>query len=204
MSQNIIPVNERFDLSEESRKLSPYILRKRRIEFATIVALFGLGIVFSTAYGPALARGSISIDRLTVLLAIIGLLIWTCALSLPGIVNSYLSAIQLLIDARGFSLLFPGGKSIRMEWSDPALEFELIDCTDVEPSKVLTGVPYMISTRGAVSLLSEGAFHALLTQVQTRGLIDSPRRGSRWIYTAGANPMIHHIRSVPSISPTPS
>ena len=116
--------------------------------------------------------------------------------SVPSILKIKRGAILLLVDDVGFDLAYPDGRQVRTTRSDSRLQFELIGCSNANPSKLRTpGLPYSITVRGANSLLSNEAYSVIIREVANRGLVDSIARGSRWVYTLDASPMIHHIRA---------
>jgi|HubBroStandDraft_1064217.scaffolds.fasta_scaffold25193_4 hypothetical protein len=185
----------RFDLTEVGEKLNPLTSRKRRVLTAMLIFLVAFGLLFVAGDASAIATHSLP------LLQAVDLVIVLVGVTVTGVVGSLplgklkKSAILLSVDGLGFELAYPDRRSVRAEWGDPALEFDLMDSSDVNPSKLLSGVPYSITVRGVRSLLTHDAYVAMSAQVARRELLDSVGRGSRWVYSTDANPIIRQIRA---------
>lgn len=160
------------------------------------------GVAFLLVFGAFLAAVSIGpITRHTLSPALaFGLGVWlfgaavAVSMLVPSILKLKPSAIRLSVTGTDFTLTHLDGRVVRKAWSDPALDFELGDASDVNPAKLLSGVPYSITVDGVHSQLTKEAYVEMLNQVSQHGLIDSVARGSRWVFSADANPLIHHIR----------
>ncbi len=105
-------------------------------------------------------------------------------------------AVYLRVDDVGFELVYPNGRLDARAWSDPSLSFELIDFTNLDPSRLPTSdFPYSIRIRGVQSLLTEEAYQAMMANILLHKLQDSADRGKGWIYPAGSTPIVHKVRS---------
>jgi hypothetical protein len=185
-----------FDLRAASARLSPYTSRRRRVLVIGMLFLVAFGSFFSVIDASAIATRSLSTVGAIGLAAILGTVIGGICLSIPTIIKLKAGATVLTVGRLGFELDYPDGSRSTTEWSDPGVSFELFDSSRVAPSKLLTqGMPYSISVGGVHSLLTAEAFAEMMSAVRRHCLEDSPSLGSRWVYTAQGNPVIHHIRA---------
>jgi hypothetical protein len=183
-----------FDLRDASRQFLPFVIRRRRILIGSVVfvaALLVITIVSPSKSGvgphqsPYLTINTVT--ALACLSAVLGANLAVLSRERPG-------ADRLTVAETGFELDYPGGRKVGVLWTDPHLEFELMDCTQVNPSKLGTpGLPYSIRLNGRRSLITKDAFFEMLAQVENRNLVDIRTRGSRWFFPADANPVIHRI-----------
>jgi hypothetical protein len=184
-----------FELGSVSGKLTKYTSRRRHVGIGAVIFLAAFALFFVALDATAIADRNLSAFQiLDLAIAIVGVST-IIGMVIPSVIKLRASAIRLRVDELGFELDYPDGKSVRTLWSDPKLSFELIDCSDVNPTKLLAGVPHFISVRGVRSLLTKDAFQAMVDGVAKHGLVDSVTRGSRWIYSGDANPLVHHIHA---------
>ncbi len=195
MTEGNATPSAQFDLSEASAKLWPYTSHKRWVGFGVTIFLVAFGLFFLAIDASAISTRSLSfiktVDSLIALVIVVGG-IGGMIVVLTGLKRG---AILLRLDSVGFELIYPDGTSVRTLWTDPKLRFVLMDLSGASPSKLRTGLPYSISVRGVRSLLTEEAYSAMLDQVARRGLVDAVAPGSRWIFSADANPVFHHIHA---------
>jgi hypothetical protein len=197
MIQDVAEPPAQFDLSEASANLWPFTLHKRRALIGAVGGLVAFALFFILLDAHAIASRSLAgfqaIDLLIVLGGVIAILVCT------GVVTAILrlkkGALLLRVDNLGFDLVYPNGATIRTLWGDPSLSFDLLDLSDINPTKLGTGPPYSIMVRGVQSLLTSDAFTTLVGQARRHGLHEAITRGSRWIYSSDANPLIHRIRA---------
>jgi len=186
-----------YALTEVNARLSPFSRRRRRILAAVSVSMVAIMVLFVSLDYQSLATHSLSTTHWFDLLIVLGVCGWLTSLSIYSILRRREAANQLVLGDNGFELAYPSGKLERVDWLDPSLSFKLIDCSHVNPSKLLSGVPHSIVVHGVQSELTADAYSELMDQISRRGLADSVSRGSRWIYDSDATPMIHRVRARP-------
>jgi hypothetical protein len=195
MSQGVASPSTQFDLNDLSAKLWPFTSRKRKILIGTEVFLVAFVLLFLVGDAPSIASRTLpplqAID-LVIVLAGVALIM---AMTIPSILKLKRGATLLSIDDLGFDLRYPDGTWIRTLWSSRKLDFQLIDLSHVDPSKLRAGQPYSISVHGVRSLLTMEAYQCVIDQVKLRNLEDSVVSGSRWIYSADASPFFHRIHA---------
>jgi len=185
----------RFDLREVSSHLVPFTVRRKRIAILGVIFLGGFGGFFAATSIPRILSGQFpsgDFFGFGIILVMVG---GGIAMLTPILTGPTVGASELVIGESGFELRYPSGKSTSVVWSDPELHFELADCSQVKPGKLLSGQPYSMTLNGVRSLLSPEAFSEVLRQATDQGLLVTTGQGSQWIYSADANPIIHQVRS---------
>lgn len=185
-----------FDLRRASVRLGPFVRRFRRDSFIGIVFLAVFGLVIFGVSWSSITRGALSgyqaFDLAVVAVMVVGgvsLLLWQLR-------RHVLGAVSLEVNDHEFELVYPSGKRTVVSWSDPSLEFTLLDFTGADPSVLRTAeYPYRISIQGIESLLTNEAYEALASETKRLGLDDAIERGSTWRYPARAIPTIHRIHA---------
>ena len=182
-----------FDLSSINASLDDLKARRKRL----LIASVGLLVVAAIVIAGFDARGSIdrtysAYETLSLIVAD-GFIVFLIVTTNPSILSRRSGAAELRVSEQGFELLYPDGDIFSVNWLNPKLEFDLIDASGANPAKVLSGSPYSLAVCGTRSLLSEEAYFEVLSQVRRHGLIDTTARGSPWIYSSDANPLIHHV-----------
>jgi hypothetical protein len=186
--------DEEYDLDAASRNLYPYTLRRRRVALVGVAFMLVLGLVVVALQAPAIANRSISGYDLLGFILLVGMVATWVPIALSFAFKLRKGAVRLRVNGQGFDLTYPDGAHSRIAWSDPKLEFELMDASEVNPARLLAQPPYSVSIGGVRSLLTKEAYDGMLRAVGDHGLSDITERGSRWIYPADANPRNHRIR----------
>src|SRR5271157_4863412 len=140
-----------FELKGLNAELFRFQTHKRRVLLGTVIFLSALGMLFAAVDWSAIATGTLSLVQLFGLLIVLGVSVGGIAASVSSILRIRKGASYLTISNLGLELSYPDGEGVRILWSDPRLSFELIDCSEVNPSKLLSGNPYSISVRGVRS-----------------------------------------------------
>jgi len=184
-----------FDLSQASARsrMATRGLRRTALGVACFLALLGVIVVFTTSW-RALLDGTLSVYQTFDTLVLLGIVIGGLLGSYWLVVYRTPSATAILVDETGFELIHYRTRHVSKLWSDPKLEFELIDFSDVNPSALsIPEFPYSIRVRGSESLLTRPAFEAISAQVRAHRLVELVVRGSSWRYPTETTPLIHRV-----------
>jgi hypothetical protein len=124
----------------------------------------------------------------------IGLLIFQYVHEGPG-------AIGMTISNDGVVLTYSPTRSIRIDWKDPDLEFDLVDCTGTDLSVTRTpAFPYSVVVKGRTTVLTAQAHDLLSKALSDRGLhVEAIRR--TWFGLEQKVPIIRRIRASDSRTP---
>ncbi|MGA8536983.1 MAG: hypothetical protein WB789_06280 [Thermoplasmata archaeon] len=187
--------DQEFDLTEVSARLAPLASRKRWIFIGVIAFLLAFGSLIFGAKAEGLPYRSFDAYAIADLGLILAIVVVGLGIAVPAAIRAGPPAIRLSIDDSGFDLTYPNGSIARTKWLDPRLRFDLVDMTQVNPAKLLSGNPYSVMVRGSQSALTPEAYMSLLAEVSSHGLVDDATLGSRWVFDADADPLIHRIRA---------
>jgi hypothetical protein len=114
-------------------------------------------------------------------------------------------AISLRLDSSGIQLTFLNGRQTKMGWSDPELEFKLVDFSGATSKWIQwPDLPQSILVHRVESRLTPAAYEALLGEIARHGLIDQVTKGGRWIYPSDASPTIREIHGLGGSPPSTS
>jgi len=185
-----------FDLTQVNLKLDALKTRGMRIQVSALTAVVAAEFALVAIWFRPLLSNALSLYQTVSLLMIAGFGVWLLLfVTLPYHRRTKRGATLLRVNDHGFWLTYPDGNNYHALWLDPLLTFDLIDASDVNPSKLLSGTPYSIAAEDIRSLLPQSAYEELTRQVRAHDLAVSTSRGSPWIYASDANPLIHHIGS---------
>jgi hypothetical protein len=168
---------------------------------------FWLAVGLATPYillailSTTLLSGSAGPGRSTDLLIIVLMFAGFCALMTPVVFSRILTlrrgASQFFIDSTGFALTYPNGKVDRVNWVGGTTNFELIDCSGVNPEKLKIPSPYIVRIHGVESVIPVMAYDAVAQGARAHGMFDRVEVGGLWTYAADARPVIHHFSRPP-------
>ncbi len=164
--------------------------------------LVALGLAVVGVNWRGIVSRSLDWYQLFGLVVLLALVAFGLGVTLPLLARQKKGATGLRVTDEGFELIYGDGKSERRSWTEPGLHFELLDFSDADPSVLPTAdFPHQLSLNGRMSLLTEGAFSAMLDQVAGHGLGDRVAPGGTWRFPARANPIIHHIHAGAAAEP---
>jgi hypothetical protein len=192
-----------FDIADLQGQLESILRTRRRTSLVVFVFSLGLALVLVSASVRPLESHTLGTTAFAALLVLLGTLAVGAILLSPTRANLKSGATKLAIDLEGFTLIYPGGRTSRLAWKDPSLEFDLIDTSPVSRSLRLVDTPYSIQVGGVRTLLSPAAYSALAKGVEDQGLATLECSPSPSLYTVGSRPRVQRVRqnSVPSIRP---
>jgi hypothetical protein len=182
-----------YDLSRPRSQLEQLLASRRRLFTAGVVFAVALATLLTVLSVRPLEDHSLPTQLQIGLAFFLGVLVLGVAMLLPTQTGLRSGAIQLKVDAGGFTLVYADGRSSQMEWNSPNLRFDLIDMTRVAPSALLVDTPFSIRARGVRSLLTPEAYLALASEVRDRGLSEEIRPGNRFLYSSSSAPIEIHV-----------
>jgi hypothetical protein len=157
------------------------------------LGVFGLLAIWKN-YTPIITN-SLSVigwTELGVILVIvfggIGVLVLQYVHEAPG-------AIRMTISSYGVELTYSPSRSIRIDWMDPNLEFDLVDCTGADVRLLRTpAFPYSVVVKGVTTVLTADAYDLLSKVVSERGLRVEAVRRTRFGFEQKA-PIVRRVRA---------
>jgi hypothetical protein len=186
-----------FDLSHASARLDPFTRRSRYVSEFLMCFLVVLGLVVVAFDWRGIVSRSLDSYQLFGLIVLLVVVVFGLGVTLPLLARQKKGATGLRVTDQEFDVIYGEGRHELRSWSDPGLHFELIDFSGADPSVLPTAdFPHQLSLNGRMSLLTEGAFSAILEQVARHGLVDRVVAGGTWRFPARANPVVHHVHAV--------
>lgn len=179
-----------FDLSGPRGEMEPLLKSKRRVGLAVVVFAVALSACLVAVSVRPLESHTLPSELLAALIIIVGSLLSGAAMLFPARAGFQSGALKLVLDSTGFTLLYSTVASARVNWSDPALGFDLIDMGRVDPAIRLVSTPFSVSVGGVRSLLTPAAYHTIAGEVRRRGLQERLSSGSPLLYSPTTGPLV--------------
>jgi hypothetical protein len=185
-----------YDLSAVSARSAPWVRRRRNVGVVGLVVMVGfLALVLLGGWNASLHHKFDGVILIDFIIGIVGGSSIIAMLAV-GVRRLRTGAMRLRLSSDSFALSYPDGKVAVGTWSDPRLRLRLIDLSQVDPSRLLSGVTHLISYGGVRSSLTPEAFRAVLGQAARRQLTDQVSGGWRTPVVPPNSPIYHDIRAI--------
>ena len=182
-----------FDVRGENAKLDQIKRRRRLAGLLMLVFVIALVLPLWALYARSVERADEPEVKLN-LVVLVGYLIFVALMAAtiasgrrrlrPGVVTVRSSDTGLDVD-------FADGFTDSVSWRDKRLYLELHDSSELPPSILIAGTPYFLVTRHAHAALTAEAFHAIFTELQSKGLIGTSRPGPWWLFSSSSSPRVY-------------
>jgi len=195
---SLAPEVEVFDLSDASTRLGPFTRRTRNIGISAGAGAVLIAIVVVLVSLPHITRGQMTGFNWFIL----GVFGFVAALGAATAVSDSLrrvpGASELKVSEVGVMLCYPDGRVVSQAWTDPGLDITVYDFSQSGSKSYRTpDFPFMLRDHGIDSLLTEGAFRALLDRAGRHASLEAPGPGTTWSYPADARPLTYRIVARP-------
>jgi hypothetical protein len=160
-----------FDLAPLAKELDSNSRPARISTIAVPAFMVGLLAVFVAVLAPRVEAGSLSYLGWYGLLVIAGATVLLLVMARHMFWGARRAAVAVSVRPEGLELVYPEGRVSHLLWSDPRLQFQLDDLTDVPQSRKVLSTNYIVTEKTRTSALSNDAYTAILAEARANAVV---------------------------------